>query len=219
MARNILLLGLALALLATSAAASNLVLNGGFTTGDFTNWTTHTCGSGCTSAGWLVANPFPGTIGGPPPPGTTKAAETGCTGAGCINASTGDTISQALTTVASQIYTLTFYYDPGPHAVAGNQVTELDVLWNGSVVSGGQLVDVTPVNTWQLYTYSVTATANSTVLLFTGRDDPDDLFLTDISVTPQAGPTVPEPVSLTLIGGGLLGIGAIGAILRRRRKV
>jgi hypothetical protein len=219
MARNILLVGIALALLATSAAASSIVQNGGFTTGDFSGWTVNTCGSGCTTPAWLLANPFPGTIGGITPPGTTSAASTGCTGAGCTNTSTGDTISQSLTTVASQVYTLTFYYDPGPHAVTGDQVTELDVLWNGSLVSGGQLVDVTPLNTWQLYSYTVTATSTSTVLEFTGRDDPDDLFLSDISVTPQAGPTVPEPVSLTLIGGGLLGIGAIGAILRRRRKI
>lgn len=219
MVRNILLVGIAVVLLATSAAASNLVLNGDFASGDFTNWTTNTCGSGCTSAGWLVAHPYPSSILGTLPPGAANAAENGCGGAACSDASTGDTISQTLTTVASQVYTLTFYYDPGSHVLEEGQATELDVLWNGSLVSGGQLSDVTPLNTWQQYTYTVSATSNSTLLEFTGREDPNDLYLTDISVTPNAGPTVPEPVSLTLIGGGLLGIGAIGAILRRRRKV
>ena len=49
----------------------------------------------------------------------------------------GAFISQTLATVASQTYTLTFFYDAG--AGSGVGTTELDVLWNGSIVSGGQI--------------------------------------------------------------------------------
>ena len=205
MVRNILPFGIAMALLATSASASNLVLNGGFTTGDFTNWS-----FGSWGVGTFPADP------GTPPSGTTFAASTGCVGAPCNDPVSGAFISQTLATVASQAYTLTFFYDAGSNSGAEEDgTTELDVLWNGSLVSGGQIIDAT-ANTWEQYTFTgLTASGSSTVLEFTGRQDPATLYLTDISVT--ASSTTPEPASLTLIGGGLLCM--IGAILRRQRKV
>jgi len=67
------------------------------------------------------------------------------------------------------------------------------------------------------YTFTgLTASTTSTVLEFTGREDPAYLQLTDISVTADASPTVPEPAPLTLIGGGLLGM--ICTALRAGRK-
>jgi hypothetical protein len=163
------------------------------------------------------------------PSDTSYAAENGCVGASCNDPVNGSWITQSLATEVSQTYTLTFFFDPGASseddggggidAIADASVittTELDVLWDGSLVTGGQIVNATS-STWEEYTFTgLTASTTSTVLEFTGREDPDYLQLTDISVTADASPTVPEPASLTLIGGGLLGM--ICTVLRRRRK-
>jgi hypothetical protein len=220
--RKILFLGISMALWAASASAGgiDLVANGGFTTGDFTGWTSS------SDENWYVngIDTNPGA-----PSDTGYAAYNGCTGASCNDPVSGDWISQPLATGASQTYTLTFFFDPGASseddggggidAIADASVittTELDVLWDGSLVTGGQIVNATS-STWEEYTFTgLTASTTSTVLEFTGREDPDYLQLTDISVTADASPTVPEPASLTLIGGGLLGM--ICTVLRRRRK-
>jgi hypothetical protein len=220
--RKILFLGISMALWAASASAGgiDLVANGGFTTGDFTGWTSS------SDENWYVngIDTNPGA-----PSDTSYAAENGCVGASCNDPVNGSWITQSLATEVSQTYTLTFFYDPGPlnedeggggiDAIADASVittTELDVLWDGSLVTGGQIVNATS-STWEEYTFTgLTASTTSTVLEFTGREDPDYLQLTDISVTADASPTVPEPASLTLIGGGLLGM--ICTVLRRRRK-
>lgn len=203
-----LLLVLAIAFLASSASAGNIVLNGAFTTGDLTDWTEHSCTVGCDVAGWF-AGAFPSEPGAPSD--TTFGAANACVGVGCNDATTGDWISQTLSTIASQTYTLTFLYRAGDNS----GTNELNVLWNGSLLSGGSIIDPTPEYTWQQYTFGgLTATGGSTVLEFTGRQDPAVLFLTDISVTPD-GDTAPEPASLLLVGGGLAGMAMVARHLRK----
>jgi hypothetical protein len=199
---NFLFAGLAMALLATSATASNLVLNGGFTTGDFTDWNN-------TQAAWFIGG-VPADPGAPTD--TVFAAGTACAVAACNDPVTGAWISQTLATVAGQPYTLEFFYDPGGSGGGTDDLTtELDVLWDGSPVTGGQIVNA-PFNQWTEYRFdNLIASGSSTILEFTGRQDPGELALTDISVT------VPEPAPWLPIGAGL-GMGALGLVRRRRRQ-
>jgi len=200
MVKRLLILGIALALLAMSASAGNLVLNGAFTTGDFTDWTNSEWGVGGFPSD-------PGTL----PTDTTFAADTGCVGAPCNDPITGADISQTIGTDTSATYTLSFLYDAGSESGPGT--TELDALWDGSIVPGGQIIDATS-DTWAEYTFTgLAASTASTVLEFTGRQDPAGLYLTDISVTSETS-TTPEPGSLPLIVVGLMGI--VAGILRRR---
>jgi hypothetical protein len=209
MVRKFWLLGIAITLLAASASAGNIVLNGNFLTGDLTGWTSNTCGT-CTDAGWVVG-PF--NFGDPgAPTDTTNTAATGCEGVGCNDATTGDWISQVLTTDPTMTYTLTFLVDPG---TSDGSPLELDVLWGGALVAA--ITDLTE-DTWVPETFSgLVPTGTATTLEFTGRDDAGVLAIDDIAANGTAsGPsTVPEPASLMLIGGGLLGI---ATMLRRRRS-
>jgi hypothetical protein len=217
MVRNILLFGIAIGLLAASATAQNIVQNPAFSTGNFADWNTHTCSSGCSDQGWEVATPLPTGQSGTIPPGASAAAINLCVGVPCNDPVNGDWISQTLTTVPGQTYTLSFYYDGGEDSSTGT--TELETLWNGVAVTGGTIINA-PSNTWRQYSFTVVATGTSTVLEFTGRQDPATLYLTDISVTSGTGtPTTPAPTTSLLIVTGLVGLALYqfrGKLLPRR---
>jgi len=120
-----------------------------------------------------------------------------------------DELSQILSTVAGDSYTLSFYL---AHDTT-DSANDFSASWNGSDVLS--LVDASAFGYTQ-YTYTVAATSSSTTLAFYGRENPSWYDLDNVSVTGQAGSAVPEPSSLLLLGSGLAGLAGLA---RRKLRV
>jgi hypothetical protein len=180
---NLILVWLTLvAAICGPAAATNLVLNPGFETGDFTNWTV-------TGDGVAIDNAFPNT---------------GCCDA-FFTATTTDpdagVLSQTLSTEAGKGYTLSF-------AVldeAGFSGDTFTVQFGGfsTTITGDEAAP--PGNLPSLYTAetfvvpAVDIIGGATVLSFKGLNDPSlgiDWNLDDVSVTASA---IPEPATWVLL--------------------
>jgi len=183
--------------ISATASASNLVINGGFEDGNLTGWTLVNPGGN----GYLWAVGTSGTEGLSPNSGS-YFAYTGCNNTGCLayGTSTANDLLQALTTVAGQSYTLSFYTSNNGGAPTPS---ELDVYWGGTQVVALNPVPGTSPN-YTMYTATVTATGTSTNLEFLGEQPPSYFALDDVSVT-----AVPLPASVWLMLSGLVGLGAI----------
>jgi PEP-CTERM motif-containing protein len=187
---------MAIGILGGIPAVANIVVNPGFESG-LTGWT--------ASQDWGSGN-FAVHTG-------TLEAFTQCVGAACISTPTSF-LYQDLTTVATQTYTLTFWYRfQGPSGTVN--INELRTLAGGVIVS--DLVD--QGNNGGVYQQAVAtfvATGPTTRIQFDGRNDPSFLIIDDVCVDSNSGscPAVPEPASMTLLSAGLLGL----ACLRLRRK-
>jgi hypothetical protein len=185
------LLGLAAPSFATpslcDATAGNLVLNCGFETGTFINWS-HTGNTLADQVDAFVIHS--GSYG----------ADLGPVGA------VHGFLSQTLATASGAIYDLRFYLESG-----GGSPADFTAYWNGNPVfslantgSFGYTLEDIP---------NLVGTG-SDVLSFGFRQDPAFYGLDDISVvqTSAGASTVPEPATLALLGSGL-----VGTALRRRR--
>jgi hypothetical protein len=185
-----------LGLVPATAQAGNLVLNGTFATGDFTDWTTTAAAHG-SLFGVNTADPLPPN---------TFAAYFGGTSVGFY-----DTIQQSVPTTAGATYTFSFWLanDGGvPNFYAFN------AFWGGLAVL--QIANGSSAGfPYTLYSFTETATSSSTTILFQGFQVPGFFFLDDIVVSPTI---IPEPSSLALAGiGSVVMAGYVWRWRHRRR--
>ncbi len=175
---------------------NNLVQNGGFETGDFTDWTV--MGHGGTEINGTGLYVEPNGYGGAQ--GEAYGAHSG--NYYCYFGPIGgdSTVSQSVTDTLGTPYQLAYW-------VAGNGTgpSNLEVYWNNLLVSG--ISSPIPNQPYTQYMVDVTGTGLDT-LEFGMRNDPAADALDDVTLT-----AVPEPASLALVG-----IATIGLLRRQRRK-
>jgi len=182
-----------------AASATNLVENGGFETGDFTGFTVHDPDEG----NWTNVHEGVG--------------HSGNFGVELANYShTPAVISQSIETIPNQTYNVSFYYSVNlfPYTPSNGLVVSFD----DHVLLSLQDLRSSP---YTLYSYQVTAKGANSTVSFSAYNSAYYSYLDDISVTlaevvPPVPAAVPEPASWATI---IVGFGAIGAAMRRRRKV
>jgi subtilase family serine protease len=158
----------------------NIVLNGGFETGDFTDWTLNTNGYGTfVDNGQTKINPHSGTY-------FAALGQQGSLGY----------ISQTLPTVANQPYLLSLWFNsPDVSALTGgslasNTPNQFVVSWNGATVFNQTNIPPVTGTGWTNMQFIVMATGPETVLQFGEMVDPWYFGLDDINVWPIPAPNI-----------------------------
>ena len=185
-ARTLVLSTLLVLALASGAQAANLIVNGGFETGDYTGWTS-------TGPGRFAVEPS--GVGGWPSHSGNFFSWEGAIGSDHL-------LSQTFADTAGQGLTIAFWYGS-----SGSTPNDLNVFWNAGLIFN--LTDLASTKPdYSLFRFFVTATGTDTLTIGI-RNDFSFQALDDVSVTP----TIPEPGTLVLMGSGLLGL---AVMIRRK---
>jgi hypothetical protein len=185
-----------LALASLQAYGRNLVLNGNFATGDFTDWTL----SG------NLSNPYYGVSQSTSPP-DTGIPPLGAAYYAYLGPDPPPTfLSQTITTTPGAEYTFSFYVSHSTYdGVADAEFT--------ASFGSDEVFDTiaTPIPTWTLESYTVLATTPTILVQFSSVSPPGYYYLDDVSVTPYtASSGVPDVAStFGLLGAALAGLSGL----------
>jgi hypothetical protein len=200
------LLGLSLPLLVT-AAPVNLIQNGSFED------VSSASGIQSQAAGtWAIYSAIPGwTSTGSGIEVRNNVAGTAFDGVDFVelDAASNSIMLQSITTVAAEIYTLSFYYAPrGGTSTRPADTNDIMVYWNNDVLATQSGVGTASGNAWKRYEYQVVGTGMDRLrFAATGTSDSYGGSLDRVSLH-----RVPEPGSVPLVLAGL----AAAALARRR---
>ena len=175
-------------LLAAPAAHADYIVNGGFETGNFSGWTVAAGSTAVHSAGFDGYNPHSGDFF-----------------AALGNVGSNGSLSQGITDTGGQTLTLDYFL-----AADGGAPSYFEADWNGSLIAGSAITN-SPATGYIGYSFNVLSTGADTLTFFE-RNDPSYWALDDVSL--NVASQVPEPWSLFIVGGGLIGM----AFMLRRRK-
>ena len=168
-------------------AGPNIVVNGGFETGDFSGWTTSIdpVFDGVDSLQHLSGS-FAAFFGNP------------------FGAST---ISQMLATVPGTFYSIDFWLQAESDVLGASAPNAFSFNWNGGAAE--LALTNSPAFGYTHYSFLLKATGATTQLAFTFANEPAFWDFDDVSAS-----AVPEPGSLALVA---LACGLVALTLHRRR--
>ena len=158
------------------ASGQQLVQNGGFETGNFTNWTQ----SGNTNYTTVATN--------------SLYAHSNAYGAQLGPSGSLGFISQFLSTTPGQSYLLSFWLD----SPDGGTPNQFQVSWNGATIFNQ--TNIAAIG-WTNLQFIVRATGKNTMLQFGFRDDPSYLGLDDNYVIPKVTTNAAVAIYGALQGG------------------
>jgi hypothetical protein len=183
------------------AVSDNLILNCGFETGDFTDWTVTPA---ATSPDLEVTLNIPNS--------GTHDARFGAGGG------ENDLLDQTFATTEGDSYTVSFYVDSGAGVSATGQFI---ANWDGSnilTLTGANGTGTGPDTAgYEFYTFTETASSGSSDLEFGGNTKNAYYHLDDVVVTQNATSAVPEPSSISFAVMGLFGVLLVGRRYMEKR--
>jgi hypothetical protein len=147
----------------------DLAQNGGFETGDFTDWTF----TGDASANFVTNSAFPFPVF-PPHSGIYQVLFGGLTEVPFSH------VTQTIQTVPGQLYQISFWVNCDDETPNG-----FSFAWNGQTLFTNQLTtgNFTP-NVWSNFQFTVTAISNHTIIDFAAANDNNYTALDEVSVQP-----------------------------------